>query len=141
MQCTGFERLRPATALHDLQRPPWAVLEYLFKTGIGTSRLLASTIDVIELFLDAGADINDPYHHFGHKNPTESLPYPALISNVEVAKFLLTRGALCDTQCLDFIDDNLSIDPGMAELAKTLLPEHVRPETLKRFREIAKSRV
>jgi hypothetical protein len=45
------------------------------------------------------------------------------------------------TQCLDFIDDNLSIDPGMAELAKTLLPERVRSEALKRFQEIAKGRV
>ena len=122
-------------------RAPWAALEHPFKTDTETSRLSASTINVIELLLDAGADINDPYHHLSDKNRIESPLYLTLISNVEVAKFLLTRGALCDTQCLDFIDDNLGIDPGMAELAKTLLPEHVRPEALKRFQEIAKGRV
>jgi hypothetical protein len=45
------------------------------------------------------------------------------------------------TQCLDFIDDNFGIDSGMAELAKTLLPERVRPEALKRFQKIAKGRL
>jgi hypothetical protein len=114
MQCTGFERLRPATALRDLR--PWAALEHPFKTDTGTSRLSASTINVIELLLDAGADINDPYRHWSDKSRAESPLYLALISNVEVAKFLLTRGALCDTQCLDFIDGNLGIGPRMAEL-------------------------
>jgi ankyrin repeat protein len=41
-------------------RAPWAALEHPFKTDTETSRLPASTINVIELLLDAGADINDP---------------------------------------------------------------------------------
>jgi hypothetical protein len=117
MRCTGFERLRPATALRDLRGPrQWAALEHPLKTDTGTSRLSVSTTNVIELLLDAGADINDPYRHWSDKSRAESPLYLALTSNVEVAKFLLTRGALCDTQCLDFIDGNLGIGRGMAEL-------------------------
>jgi hypothetical protein len=41
-------------------RAPWAALEPPFKTDTGASRLPAYTINVIELLLDADADINDP---------------------------------------------------------------------------------
>ena len=40
------------------------------------------------------------------------------------------------TQCLDFIDDNFGIDPGMVELAKALVQEHVQLEALKHFQRI-----
>ena len=77
-------------------RAPCAALEHPFKTDIGTSRLLASTINVIELLLDAGADTNDPIPITGVTKVAQTYLNLALISNVEVAKFLLTRGAVCD---------------------------------------------
>jgi hypothetical protein len=140
-QVDAVYRIRVSSSGHYTARSSETVrLEHPLKTDTGTSRLPASTINVIELLLDAGADINDPYRHWSDKSCSELPLYLALISNVEVAKFL-TRGALCDVQCLDFTDDNFGIDLGMAELAKTLLPEHVRLKALKRSQKIAKGRL